>query len=196
MRDVPTGLGPVRFQCQLCGSCCRHEGLLVTLIGADIHRLSAALGLGFPEILRALDFHFLERGALTPEGLRDVPQINTERGFAYLALKKMANGDCVFLENDQCMIHPARPGVCRSFPFVFRYDDGEPLWGFSAKREICPGIGTGPVVSTSHLLELAETVLREQEMYSSLVDDWNSSESEPTAARFIEYILSDTGASG
>ena len=51
--------------------------------------------------------------------------MKTEQGTAYVALKKLDDGSCVFLDNNLCLIHPIRPAVCASFPFVFRRDDDE-----------------------------------------------------------------------
>ena len=143
----------IQFECTKCGACCREDSLLVTVTGRDIARISQGLGLDSNEVIRALDF-YLVSGEDTPEGLRDIPPVNTEHGLAYVALKKLENGDCVFLKDNLCMIHAIRPGVCMSFPFVFWDEGDENTWGLSAKKEICPGLGEGPVVDVSELREL------------------------------------------
>lgn len=180
----------VLFECTKCGACCRERTLLVTVTGSDIVRLSNGLGFNSNEVIKALDF-YLVSGEEPPKGLQDIPSVKTEHGLAYVALKKMENGDCIFLKNDLCMIHPIRPGVCMSFPFVFRSEKTDIAWGLSAKKKICPGLGIGPEVKLEDLRELAATVLEDLSLFKSFAKEWNSSEQKPTAARLIEMILSD-----
>ena len=180
----------IQFECTKCGACCREDSLLVTVTGRDIARISQGLGLGSDEVIKAFDF-YLAFGEETPAGLRDIPTVKTERGLAYIALKKLENGDCVFLKDDLCMIHAIRPAVCMSFPFVFQDIDDEKTWGLSAMKEICPGLGSGPVVDVSDLRELALAVLEDLRMFKEFAEEWNRVEKNPTTTRLIERILSD-----
>jgi len=179
----------VCFECTMCGACCRDESLLVTVTGSDISRLSLFLGLGAGEILRALDFYVIEEGRDIPKGLKHIPRVKTEKGMAVIALKKMENGDCVFLRDNLCMIHVIRPAVCVSFPFVFNRGSEGLTWGLSARKEICPGLGQGPSVRESDLLSTAEKVLDDLKLFKKSVDSWNDNIPAPTALAFIEYIL-------
>ena len=180
----------IQFECTKCGACCREDSLLVTVTSRDIVRISQGLGLGLDEVIRAFDF-YLVSGKETPEGLRDIPAVKTEQGLAYIALKKLENGDCVFLKDDLCMIHAIRPGVCMSFPFVFWDKDGEKTWGLSAKKEICPGLGCGTEVKVSDLRELAVAVLEDLMIYKEFAEEWNRSQDNPTVKLLVETILSD-----
>jgi Fe-S-cluster containining protein len=130
-------------------------------------------------------------GDESPEGLRDFPAVNTEKGRAYIALKKMDNGDCVFLKDNLCMIHLIRPSVCMSFPFVFQDVGGERTWGLSAKKDICPGLGEGPQVEVSDLQELAVSVLEDLKLFQEFAEEWNSDMENPTVKKMIDMILSD-----
>ena len=179
------------FECTKCGACCRDESLLVTVTGSDIVRITSALGLSSNEILKAIDFYILSDGITTPIGLEQIPSVETERGSAYIALKKMDNGDCIFLKDDLCMIHPVRPVVCKSFPFTFNDSDKEWSWGLSAKREICPGLGTGPLITENDIRELAKTILPEMRIYKEFTDEWNTSQTSPTAAKLLKAIIDD-----
>jgi Fe-S-cluster containining protein len=179
----------IQFECTKCGACCREDSLLVTVTGRDIVRISIGLTLGPNEVIRALDF-YLVSGIESPEGLRDFPTVNTEKGPAYIALKKMENGDCVFLKDNLCMIHLIRPSVCMSFPFVFSNNDDDTTWGLSAKKQICPGLGSGPEIRVSELRELAVSVLEDLSLYNNFAQEWNQ-EKDPTAAHLIEKVLAD-----
>jgi Fe-S-cluster containining protein len=87
----------IQFECTKCGACCREDSLLVTVTGRDIAQMSMGLDLGSSELIRAFDF-YLVSDFESPVGLRDFPTINTEQGPAYVALRKMENGDCLFLK--------------------------------------------------------------------------------------------------
>jgi len=165
----------------------------VTVTGHDIVRLSFFLGISSSETLRALDFYVLpEGGSDPPVGMRDIPAVNTENGPAYIALRRMENNECIFLSDDLCMIHQFRPGVCRSFPFVFQEKGGETTWGLSAVKEICPGLGTGSEIGIDELEDISVPVLRELSLYREFVSEWNENQDNPSASLLIETILSDS----
>ena len=181
--------GQIQFECTKCGACCRENSLLVTVTGRDIVRISTGLDLTSSEVIRALDF-YLSADNESSQGLRDFPAVNTEKGSAYVALKKLENGDCVFLKDNLCMIHVIRPAVCMSFPFVFSKDRARMSWGLSAMKHICPGLQSGPKVRDSDLRELAISVLEDLDIYNDFANEWNQEEN-PTAARLVETILND-----
>ena len=181
----------VRFECIKCGECCRRKGLIVTVTGRDVARLSSTLGMAAPDLLRALDFYVLPENGTAPKGLRDTPLLKTESGNAYMALRKMESGDCIFLKDNQCMIHPIRPFVCRTFPFVFRNVAGERKWGLSSMKDICPGLGEGSRVTEQELVELGIAALEDLAIYGEFAETWNETIAEPTAIGFLEAILSD-----
>ena len=178
------------FECTKCGSCCREKSMLITLIGNDIVRISTALGLSPEETMRALDFYILDEKNPVPVGLQGIPSPNTERGPIFIALKKMENGDCIFLKDDICMIHTFRPTVCRSFPFVFQETTGGRTWGLSAVKHICPGLGTGPRVSEKEIQELSELVLENLHTYRVFINEWNSLPTS-TAHELIRTIIAE-----
>lgn len=149
------------------------------------------LGLSASETLRALDFYIMAETNDTPIGMRDIPVVHTEHGRAYVAIRKLENSECIFLSDDLCMIHQIRPGVCKSFPFVFHEKDGSTTWGLSAMKEICPGLSTGPEVTAAELEDTSLPVLRELSIYQNFASEWNEKEENPTALSLIEAILSD-----
>jgi Fe-S-cluster containining protein len=165
--------------------------MLVTLTGRDLVKIAVTLGLNADHMLRTIDFYIQVEGDLVPEGLKHIPQTRTEEGYAIIALKKNEVGACIFLEDDKCMIHAIRPGACASFPFVYeRVTDGID-WGLSAKKEICPGIGKGPIVNEEELLETATSVLEELEIYREFTSEWNDTNPPHTAEKLIARIISD-----
>jgi hypothetical protein len=147
------------------------------------------LGLEASELIRAVDF-YLTSGITSQEGLRDFPPLNTEKGPAFIALKKMENGECIFLKDNLCMIHKVRPVVCMSFPFVFQDAGDHRKWGLSAMKEICPGLGSGPEVFGSDLIDLADTVLEDLIIFREFAEEWNLVK-DPSVQKLVETILSD-----
>jgi Fe-S-cluster containining protein len=180
-----------QFECSKCGACCREDSMLITVTGSDIARISRALELSPEETLRALDFYIDDQKRPVPLGLQGIPTPLTERGPAIIALKKMENGDCIFLKDDLCMVHAIRPIVCRSFPFTFREHANEQFWGLSAAKHICPGLGTGPRVLVADLQELSSEVLASLHVYGEFIDEWNRTLT-GTSLDLIRTILSDS----
>ena len=108
--------GQTAFSCQRCGHCCHGEGGIV-LKPRDIARLAEHLGLGPDELL---DRYAAKNGS--KPNLRTGP-----------------DGDCVFFEPDTgCGVHPARPDVCRAWPFFRGNLVDETSWEMI--QEYCPGV--------------------------------------------------------
>ncbi len=162
----------------------------MTLTAFDIAQLSQGLGLGTNGLLRAIDFYVLPEGGEVPEGLRDFPSVNTEQGSAYIALKKQPNEECIFLDDDICMIHAVRPMACRAFPFYFSLENKTLHWGLNAKSDICPGLGKGSKISREELERLGTEITTVLGNHRAVVKKWNQTEESPTAAGFIRSILS------
>lgn len=102
------------FQCQQCGDCCAGRGGIFVR-PEEIRALAAFLDLDEEEF-RA---RYLEP---SPLGTR-------------LAV---ANGVCVFMENNRCRVHPVKPFICKQWPFLpALLQDAEE---FEAAKGACPGI--------------------------------------------------------
>ena len=104
------------FDCKMCGTCCIGRGGIV-VSPTDLQRLATYLNLRPSE--------FVER--------------YTEHGAKKLKLRTAENGACVFFCEDKgCMIHAAKPVVCRAWPF-FKGNLVDPI-SFSMAKDYCPGI--------------------------------------------------------
>jgi Fe-S-cluster containining protein len=143
------------------------------------------------DLLAATDFYVLDSDQPVPEGLRRIPQVSTEQGPAFIALKKEQNGACIFLKGNLCMIHAVRPSVCAAFPFVFERKGRDMSWGLSAMKGICPGLGTGPQVRDSELTKLGSKTLHALSLFREFAEAWNKKTQTPTALGFLESVLED-----
>ncbi len=79
---------PFAYACQGCGRCCRDKAIMVNPYEAA--RLARGLGMSTTRFL-----------AEHTEGVY---------------LRRRENGDCVFLVEGGCTVHPDRPLVCRLYP--------------------------------------------------------------------------------
>lgn len=113
----------MRFTCQPgCTRCCEQRGN-VYLSEADLSRLAAFTGMN----TQTFEQRYLVRTRHT------------------LRLRKPRNKQCPFLEPDGCVVHPAKPTQCRTFPFWPELlNDPREL---KAAARYCPGIGKGKLVN-------------------------------------------------
>lgn len=99
----------IPFRCTCCGECCRHVRQSVPVESLDAFRLAKLLRTQDEEITCMDDF--VER--YTELALLD------ECGYFMLMLKVTGKDDaCIFLRENRCMVHMAKPRACRIYPFV------------------------------------------------------------------------------
>ncbi|MGD0975411.1 MAG: YkgJ family cysteine cluster protein [Candidatus Korobacteraceae bacterium] len=121
----------MRFQCQPgCTKCCEQKGF-VHLTERDIER--AAEFLSMPK--GKFENRFIYRTK------------NTRR------LRTPQNGQCIFLRDDGCSIHPVKPAQCRVFPFWPELVESRKEWHKTATW--CPGMGKGELVQIEMAREQA-----------------------------------------
>jgi Fe-S-cluster containining protein/predicted CoA-binding protein len=107
------------FSCRRCGKCCEGRGGIV-VSPRDLTRLSVFLGMPGQEVLDRCT-----------EPMRGQPVIRCG-----------SDGFCMFFRaGEGCSIHPARPAVCRAWPF-FRGNLVDRV-SFGMARQDCPGISRG-----------------------------------------------------
>ena len=101
---------PIFHECQRCTACCRWPGQ-VPLTEAEIFRLAAFRGLSEHDFIQQFT-------RLRPD----------RRG---LALMDKPNGECVFLDGENCAVQPVKPQQCRDFPN---------LWNFPGFEQTCRAV--------------------------------------------------------
>lgn len=113
----------LRFECLQCGSCCRppSEGH-VWLSEHEIEDIADHAGCSVDETWR----YFLHC-------IGDRPTILNRKDHS-----------CIFLDDTQCFIYPARPVQCRTWPFWPANLRSPSAWEHAKKR--CQGIGRGPLI--------------------------------------------------
>lgn len=95
---------PVFLECQRCTACCRWPGQ-VRLTDAEIARLAAFKNL--------TEFDFIQTFTRLTQDRRG------------LALMDKPNGECVFLDGNNCSVQPVKPQQCRDFPNLWNFPDAE-----------------------------------------------------------------------
>ncbi len=95
---------PVYHDCQRCTACCRWPGQ-VCLNDEEIARIAEFLQLKVGEFIQThTRLRFDRQG---------------------LALQEQADGACVFLKDNLCVIQPVKPQQCRDFPNLWKYPGSE-----------------------------------------------------------------------
>jgi Fe-S-cluster containining protein len=69
--------------------------------------------------------------------------------YVYEMQKDPQTGQCIFLQNNQCIIYSVRPLICRFYPFELSTDSNG-VYVFKATEE-CPAIMSGPIGSGEKL---------------------------------------------
>lgn len=110
------------FDCKMCGHCCHGEGGII-LTNRDLDRLAE---------------HLLATAGLKKD--RFVAEKTVER-HGTRRLDTDAQGWCVFYNPDLkgCAVHPARPDVCRAWPFFRGNLVDESSWRM-IQDDYCPGV--------------------------------------------------------
>jgi len=101
---------PIFHECQRCTACCRWPGQ-VRLTDAEISRLAAFKDLS--------EFDFIQRYTRLRQDRRR------------LVLEDKPNGECIFLEGNDCSVQPVKPQQCRDFPN---------LWNFPGFETMCRAV--------------------------------------------------------
>ncbi len=101
---------PIFYECQRCTACCRWPGQ-VRLTDAEISRLAA--------FKQMSEFDFIQKF------------LHLRHDRQGLALQNKPNGECIFLDGDNCAVQPVKPQQCRDFPN---------LWNFPGFEKVCHAI--------------------------------------------------------
>jgi Fe-S-cluster containining protein len=101
---------PIFFECQRCAACCRWPGQV---------RLSEQ------EISRLAEF----KGMQEHDFIQKYTRLNQDK--TGLALLDKKNGECIFLDGQNCAVQPVKPRQCREFPN---------LWNFPGFEKLCHAI--------------------------------------------------------
>ena len=112
-------LKDIDFKCQKCSVCCRIYPGAVYLTDKDISKI-----LKFIKI-KKLDF------------FKKYCRPIEKNGIKLLSLKEKSNFDCIFWNNG-CIIYPARPTQCSTYPFWPSIISSKERWEEEAKH--CKGI--------------------------------------------------------
>jgi Fe-S-cluster containining protein len=119
-----------RFACQpSCTKCCEVKGF-VYLTESDLTNIAGFLGLTTRNFSQKYIVQFKH----------------------LLRLRMPKAGQCHFLKNNGCSIHPVKPVQCRAYPFWPELMNGR-AWRAEAKK--CPGIGKGELVQIAAVRESA-----------------------------------------
>ena len=175
----------LRFECTQCGNCCTDKDTLVNVTYNDILRIKGGLNLTLDECLETLGFYIFEKEPLKEELKKMViPPIETEKGLAFVGLKKNNEGICCFYNNKEkrCMIYRLRPNFCRTFPFSFkilllganRSEDKLEVYYTEKGKQYCPGISEEATpIDMEKWIQLGLRTIKDMNDNNVLLKKWN-----------------------
>lgn len=104
------------FDCRMCGHCCQGQGGIIAS-AMEQQRLADYLGISVDDF----------RAAYTmPQGEK-------------IMLRSREDGFCIFFDPQRaCTVHPAKPDVCRAWPFFRGNLVDATSWELA--QDYCPGI--------------------------------------------------------
>ncbi len=105
------------INCLECANCCRVATARVT--ERDVEKLARSQGMPVGRFLRQYTEQSEEEG---------------------LILKRGADGACVFLHGNECLVYDARPASCQDFPHMVRGAGSlqSRMWAFIDRACYCP----------------------------------------------------------
>jgi len=127
----------LNFTCMECGECCRLPEGRVDIIPDEVSAISVYLGIKEEEFLK-------QYCAIAEEKVE---------------LRENAQKECIFLEDNRCIIYPVRPLQCRTFPFWPENLKSHFRW--SQLKQFCRGIDQGK----HHSIEKIEEKRIKQKRY-------------------------------
>lgn len=95
-----------RFECKMCGNCCRNRKEPILITGADVYRIAKATKTTTMDVVVS----------------KTVGYIGDASHIPVLVLKERPDGSCSLLRNGRCMVHQDKPAVCALFP-LGRFSD-------------------------------------------------------------------------
>lgn len=105
------------FNCQKCGQCCTGFPGYVWLSHKDIERIAHFLHISSKEVIKKFTRHIHNKISL-----KEIPKTY----------------DCIFFQNNRCIIYAARPIQCQTFPFWPHLLQSEKNWKNASAT--CPGM--------------------------------------------------------
>ncbi len=119
---------PIYFKCQDgCSNCCKVSGGFVVVRDVEVEPIAKHLKIPADDFIKNF----------------------TRKEGKYTCLVDHAGEDCIFLEEDKCVIYPVRPIQCKTFPFWPQNLKTEKRWILIENE--CPGIGTGKAFSKEEI---------------------------------------------
>lgn len=200
----------LKFECIHCGNCCCDPNTLVNVTYLDIIRIKNGLKFTIDELFEVLSFYVYDKKPIQDDLLKMViPPIQTEKGPAFVALRKLQSGDCVFYnqEKRRCSIYSVRPAFCRTFPFFYFYSSNREINAEKSKLKIdytekaltyCQGIeNSAPQIDYDHWLSLGKATLEALVQNNKFTTQWNikfkSFKIMSTARRYLQAVFEIEG---
>ncbi len=111
-----------RFECQMCGSCCKNRSEAILITGVDIFYASKELGISILDFMDRYTVRYIG-------GISRLP---------VAVLREKINGECSLMENNKCSIQNNKPGACAIYP-LGRMQEYNGEFVYFTQPNSCPG---------------------------------------------------------
>jgi len=133
----------IHFQCQQSGQCFHHNEVMLNPY--DIMEMAKFMNMPSAEFFRKY------------VSIR----IGGDSQLTIAMLLQIQSGECAFLKDRKCSIHPAKPKICRAFPLaagtVFDPKTGKAKSGYLQTGRIsCPGTKTNKTITFKQFAKQAD----------------------------------------
>ncbi|MEM2124706.1 MAG: YkgJ family cysteine cluster protein [Methanolinea sp.] len=125
------------FECTRCGDCCRAgegDGNLVMVSPEEICAIAAYSG--------------MDPGEVSEPYPEEIP-LPGGRTVTFGRVLRRPRGDCLFFSGGGCTVYPARPAICRTYPFALE----------GGRLRVYPCRGLGRPIGRGEALRIARALL-------------------------------------
>lgn len=126
-----------KFECKMCGRCCKRRSEPIVVNGFDVYRFSEALNMPLRDSLR----------------LNCEMNIGDSSHIPIFVLSERMDGSCRLMRNGKCMVQESKPIVCALFPLGRYYDVRDNSYHYFKNVGSCPGVNTDCEQKLSDWLE-------------------------------------------
>ena len=111
-----------KFECKMCGECCRKREEPILITGADIYRIAKSLGISMSDVIARNTTGYIGNDSHLP----------------VLMLRERLDGSCSLMRNGRCMVHHDKPAACALLPLGRFYDFRDNKFHYFMNKLGCP----------------------------------------------------------
>lgn len=121
-----------RFNCKMCGNCCRKRREPILLTGTDVFRIARELNIAPYQVLVRYTNSYIGESSHAP----------------VVVLKERLDGSCRLMEKGRCSVQGSKPIVCAIYPLGRFWSGEDEKFHYFLNEDVCTGSRNSDVVWT------------------------------------------------